>query len=35
MSYEEFVSMVETARVCNETFGAREVGPLWNMSMMT
>lgn len=35
MSLDEFVEMVGQAGVVDDTFGAREIGPLFNLSMMT
>ena len=35
MSLDEFTQMLGDAGLLNEHFGNREVGPLWNLSMMT
>ena len=35
MSMDEFTNLLSTAGLLNEHFGNREVGPLWNLSMMT
>ena len=35
MSLEEFVQMLQDARLIDENFGNREAGPLFNVSMMT
>lgn len=35
MSLEEFTSMMQKAGLLNEFFGNREVGPQFNLSMMT
>ena len=32
---EEFTSLLSNAGLINENFGNREVGPLWNLSIMT
>ena len=35
MSLDEFVEMVTTSGVVDDSFGSREIGPLFNLSMMT
>ena len=35
MSLEEFVDMFAKAELLDENFGYREIGPLFNQSMMT
>jgi hypothetical protein len=35
MSLEEFVSLVTESGVVDDNFGAREIGPQYNLSMMT
>lgn len=35
MRLDEFVDMVTTSGVVDDTFGSREIGPLFNLSMMT
>jgi len=35
MSLDEFITLVTDAGVVNENFGAREISPLFNLSMMT
>eukprot|EP00347_Sterkiella_histriomuscorum_P006983 403350697 len=35
MSLDEFIEMVNQSGIIDETFGAREVSPLYNISMMT
>ena len=35
MSLEEYVDMFAKAELLDENFGYREIGPLFNMSMMT
>ena len=35
MSLDEFTQLLGDAGLLNEHFGNREVGPLWNLSMMT
>jgi len=35
MSLEEFIDMMSDAGLVDDRFGHREVGPLWNLSMMT
>jgi hypothetical protein len=35
MKMSEFISLVQQSGVVNDTFGAKEIGPLFNMSMQT
>ena len=35
MSLEEFVQMVSEAGVVDDNFGTREIGPMFNLAMMT
>ena len=35
MSLDEFIDMVNQSGVVNDTFGSREISPLFNLSMMT
>lgn len=35
VSLDEFVEMVTCSGVVDDTFGSREIGPLFNLSMMT
>jgi hypothetical protein len=35
MSLDEFVEVITFSGVVDETFGSREIGPLYNLSMMT
>lgn len=32
---QEFVNLIQTAGVVTENFGSKEIGPLFNISMMT
>ena len=35
MSMQEFIDMVTATNVVDESFGAREIGVIFNVSMMT
>jgi hypothetical protein len=35
MSMQEFIDMVTATKVVDESFGAREIGVIYNISMMT
>jgi hypothetical protein len=35
MSLEEFSDMIHVSAVVDDSFGAREISPLFNLSMMT
>ena len=35
LKLQEFINLVQAAGVVTETFGAKEIGPLFNISMMT
>ena len=35
MTLDEFVEMVNTSGIVDDTFGSREINPLFNLSMMT
>jgi len=35
MSLDEFIDLVTIAGIVDETFGSREIGPIYNLSMMT
>ena len=35
MSLDEFVELIQNSGVVDENFGGREIGPLFNLSMMT
>ena len=35
MSLDEFVEMVSVSGVVDDSFGTREISPLFNLSMMT
>ena len=35
MSLDEFIELITSSGVVDDTFGSREIGPLFNLSMMT
>lgn len=35
MSLDEFIDLITLAGVVDENFGSREIGPMFNLSMMT
>jgi len=35
MSLDEFVELINTAGIVDETFGVRDIGPMFNLSMMS
>lgn len=35
MSMDEFIEMITTSGVVDDTFGAREISPFYNLAMMT
>jgi hypothetical protein len=35
LKLQEFINLIQAAGVVTDTFGAKEIGPLFNISMMT
>ena len=35
MCLDEFIEMINMSGIISDTFGSREIGPLFNLSMMT